>query len=88
LPTHLQAAHVEWVSRMPYQLDDSWERALALAETMARTGDETHRIERQLLSIGITPRMAHDAARHWSQLGHETTAAPMTSQDCADTVRP
>ena len=88
LPTHLQAAHVEWVSRMPYQLDDSWERALALAATMARTGDETHQIERQLLSIGITPRMAHDAAQHWWQHGVEPAAAPMTTQDCADTVQP
>lgn len=68
LPAHLQVAHVAWVDRTrPVGIDGAdrhWERALALAETMTRTGDEQHQIERQLLSLGVAPRMAVEAARH------------------------
>ncbi len=68
LPSHLQLAHVEWIRRArPVDADGCdphWERALALAETMTRTGDEQHQVERQLLSLGVAPRLAVYAARH------------------------
>ena len=67
LPAHLQAAHTEWADRRirleTTGSDHGFERALALAQTMLRTGDEHHQLERQLLSLGVAPRMAVEAAR-------------------------
>ncbi len=67
LPPHLQVAHIEWVERSPHsdaaESDHRLDRALALAETMIRTGDEQHQVERQLLSLGVAPRIAVEAAR-------------------------
>ena len=63
LPPHLQAAHVDWIAR---RAPDSQRlaRAIELASAMVRTGDETHQLERQLLSLGIPPREATEAVRH------------------------
>jgi hypothetical protein len=62
LPPHLQAAHGEWVGRRKAD-DQALARAIELARTMLRLGDEPHQLERQLLSIGIPPREATIAAR-------------------------
>ncbi|HRE02543.1 MAG TPA: hypothetical protein PLV68_14680 [Ilumatobacteraceae bacterium] len=61
LPEHLRHAHDHWVSSRPDagELD----RAATLADAMASTGDEPHQIERQLLSVGISPRAAQEATR-------------------------
>ena len=63
LPSHLQAAHVEWAGHGLQAETRALDRALALAETMIRTGDEPHQLERQLLSLGVAPRVAVEAAR-------------------------
>ena len=62
LPPHLQAAHAEWMQR---RTPDTGElaRAVELAATMIRLGDEPHQLERQLLSIGVPPREAVEAVR-------------------------
>jgi len=62
LPPHLQAAHVEWVERRQSE-SERLARALALAGAMARIGDEPHEVERQLLSLGVSPKDAVQAAR-------------------------
>ena len=62
LPPHLQAAHTEWVERRQSE-SERLERALALAGAMVRTGDERHQVERQLLSLGVSPKDAVHAAR-------------------------
>ncbi len=66
LPPHLQVAHCEWADRAPVANVQCLERAVALAETMLRTGDEPHQLERQLLSLGVAPRVAVEAARRCS----------------------
>jgi hypothetical protein len=66
LPSHLQIAHADWASRSKHGDDAGLERAVALAETMIRTGDEPHQLERQLLSLGVAPRVAVEAARRCS----------------------
>lgn len=62
LPPHLQAAHEEWRSRSHVDAT-RLARAVELASAMIRAGDEPHQLERQLLSIGIPPREATEAAR-------------------------
>ena len=62
LPQHLQDAHVEWVVRRKSD-SEILARAIELATAMVRTGDEPHQLERQLLSIGVAPREAAEAAR-------------------------
>ncbi len=62
LPHHLQAAHPEWVARRDTD-QANLARAVELASAMIRTGDEPHQLERQLMSIGIPPREAAEAAR-------------------------
>ena len=62
LPPHLQAAHADWTHRLSTDAD-RLARAIELATTMIRLGDEPHQLQRQLLSIGIPPREAVEAAR-------------------------
>lgn len=63
LPAHLQAAHTEWSDRSAGADEAALDRAVALAQTMIRTGDEPHQLERQLLSLGVAPRVAVEAAK-------------------------
>ena len=67
LPAHLQAAHVEWAERSHLPDSCGLNRAIALAEAMLRTGDEAHQLERQLLSLGVAPRVAVEATRCCTQ---------------------
>jgi hypothetical protein len=62
LPPHLQVAHADWVQRRRAD-EHSLARAIELASTMIRLGDEPHQLERQLLSIGVPPREAVEAVR-------------------------
>ena len=62
LPSHLQLAHADWITRRGAD-DAHLNRAVALADAMIRTGDEPHQLERQLMSVGIPPREAAEAAR-------------------------
>jgi hypothetical protein len=65
LPPHLQAAHEQWVDVT--SLDAiRLARAVEIAQAMVRTGDETSQLERQLLSVGVTPREAAEAVRRLS----------------------
>jgi hypothetical protein len=64
LPPHLQVAHADWIDRR--RVDEGrLARAVELAGAMIRVGDEPHQLERQLLSIGISPREATAAARQF-----------------------
>jgi len=65
LPHHLQVAHVAWVTRRETN-DANLARAVELANAMIRTGDEPHQLERQLMSVGIPPRAAAEAARQFA----------------------
>lgn len=65
LPHHLQVAHVAWVTRRETN-DANLARAVELANAMIRTGDEPHQLERQLMSVGIPPREAAEAARQFA----------------------
>jgi hypothetical protein len=62
LPPHLQVAHDDWMRRTTTD-EHRLARAIELATTMIRLGDEPHQLERQLLSIGIPPREAVEAVR-------------------------
>ena len=62
LPQHLQVAHAEWVQRRASD-QAGLARAIELAATMVRVGDEPHQLERQLLSLGVPPREAVEAVR-------------------------
>ena len=62
LPPHLQVAHAEWIERRSHDAG-CLARAIELAGAMLRAGDDLHQLERQLLSIGIPPREAVEAAR-------------------------
>jgi hypothetical protein len=62
LPPHLQEAHTEWVERRQSE-SERLARAIELAVAMVRTGDEPHQVERQLLSLGVSPKDAVHAAR-------------------------
>lgn len=61
LPHHLQIAHADWIARPRGGADLT--RAVELANAMIRTGDEPHQVARQLMSVGIPPREADEAAR-------------------------
>jgi hypothetical protein len=63
LPPHLQAAHREWVERRQSEAQ-RLSRAVVLAGAMLQTGDEMHQVERQLLSLGVSPKEAIHAVRH------------------------
>ena len=63
LPAHLQAAHTHWIGRGAVAVNEEIDRATALAETMIRVGDEPQQVERQLIAVGVSPRVAIEAAR-------------------------
>lgn len=60
MPSHLRAAHAEWMVRPPSPDDAGRERARLLAEAMMAAGDEAALVERQLLAVGVPPSAAAD----------------------------
>lgn len=61
MPPYLQTAHRAWRDRTTTNADEVF-RARTLTEAMLRVGDPPEAIERQLLGLGVPPRIAIDVS--------------------------
>ena len=58
MPEVLRIAHPGWVGRPPVGSADADERARVLAAALSAVGDDIDAVERQLLALGVAPRLA------------------------------
>jgi hypothetical protein len=58
MPPHLQASHADWLRHRAATSLSEIERARELAAAMVRSGDDRDVVERQLMSLGVSPLVA------------------------------
>lgn len=75
MPQYLREAHVAWSGRSISSADEV-ARARGLAEAMVQVGDPIDAVERQLLGLGVPPRVALDVTAAMERAALQHGSAP------------